>query len=235
MSALQQVLLAGGGDPYYANVSLLLHMDGTNGSTTFTDNSPSPKTVSSINGTSISTSVVKFGTGSGSFSGYGANQFLSVSPLPDFAFGTGDFTIEFQTYPTNISGAYGGAGLYMSGPQSNAGEFLIYWESSVLTVRTNDGGSYYYLTYIWPIGLMNVWSYVAVVRKAGVITIYVNGNSVTSGTLAQNIPASSFVYIGTFPGAIFYYGGYLDEFRVTKGVARYTANFTPPTGPFPNS
>jgi hypothetical protein len=78
-------------DPNYASVSLLLHMDGTNGSTVFTDLSPVPKVVTRFGDAQISTAQSKFGGSSAYFDGTG--DYLTVASSADFGFGTGDFTI----------------------------------------------------------------------------------------------------------------------------------------------
>jgi len=89
-------------DTYYSNVSLLLHCDGSNGSTTFTDNSPSPKTVTANGNASVSTAQSKFGGASAVFDGTG--DYLSLDGSSGFAFGTGDFTIEFWLSPSVLNG-----------------------------------------------------------------------------------------------------------------------------------
>ena len=81
----------------------------------------------------------------------------------------------------------------------------------------------------------NQWQHIAVVRSGSTITIYVNG--VSQGTLSNstnwsdsNLRISGFV---DTQSSIYAYYGYLDDFRITKGIARYTSNFTPPTAAFP--
>jgi hypothetical protein len=84
-------------DPNFADVSLLLHGDGTNGSTTITDNSPSPKTVTAFNSAAISTDQSRFGGSSLFFPGgsiTGTSHRLESASNANFQFGSGDFTIE---------------------------------------------------------------------------------------------------------------------------------------------
>ena len=87
-------------DPYFQNVSLLMHMDGTNGGTTFTDNSNYALSVTPTNATT-STTQVKFGTASAYFNG---SAYLTMPTTSQFAFGTGDFTIEFWGYRLGNTG-----------------------------------------------------------------------------------------------------------------------------------
>ena len=78
------------GDPNFANVTLLLHSDGTSGSTTFTDNSNSSRTITASGNAQIDTTIKKFGSGSAEFDGTNSKLTISGNPL-----GSGDFTIEF--------------------------------------------------------------------------------------------------------------------------------------------
>ena len=89
-------------DEYFQNVSLLLHGNGTNGSTTITDNSPTPKTVTAFGNAQISTTQSKFGGASIAFDGTG--DYLDVGSNSAFGYGLSDFTIELWVY-RNASGA----------------------------------------------------------------------------------------------------------------------------------
>ena len=79
-----------------------------------------------------------------------------------------------------------------------------------------------------------MWSHVAAVYNGTTINLYLNGVSVLS-TAIVNTDYDTPIYIGSVPAGNEYFNGYIDELRVTKGVARYTANFTPQNSPFPNS
>jgi hypothetical protein len=83
-------------DPYRSQVSLLLHGDGTNGSTTIVDSSPSPKTVTAVGDAQISTAQSKFGGASIAFDGNG--DYLDASSSNQYAIGTEDFTVEGWVY-----------------------------------------------------------------------------------------------------------------------------------------
>lgn len=84
-------------DPYYNNVSLLLHGDGTNGSTTIVDSSPSPKTVTASGGVQISTAQSKFRSSSILFN----TGNLAIGTAGQYAFGVSDLTIEMFIYATS--------------------------------------------------------------------------------------------------------------------------------------
>lgn len=227
------------GDPYFANVSLLLHMDGTNGSTTFTDSSGTPKTITRFGNAQISTAQSRFGGASGLFDGSG--DYLSISDSSDLTFGTGNFTVEFWIYPLNYGGSVCGAQLFGNASGSTSGwSFHLGESQNAMRVTSNLSGSWADNLIVSAGGgpALNEWSHIALVRSGANVTIYKNGSSVAAMSSAGsfNFGGGPFA-IGRFNDGthIRDLDGYIDELRVTKGVARYTANFTPPTAPFPNA
>jgi hypothetical protein len=88
--------------------------------------------------------------------------------------------------------------------------------------------------------VVSQWQHLAVSKDGSTFRLFINGVLVNSATSAQSISASTTNFlIGTYPDiaglpAGNNYNGFLDDFRITLGVARYTANFTPPTAPFPD-
>ena len=208
-------------------VSLLLHGDGTNGSTTITDSSLTPKTVTAVGNAQISTAQSKFGGASIALDGTG--DALRCPTNAAFGWGTGNFTVEFWLY------YQGGIGYVFFWIQANPTPTIPYlgyglnngtkqpwlWNNTnVLTTSTNITN--------------NTWQHHAVVRSGGTVSIYLDGISIGSTAFAADLAASKPLSIGdngTFGQST---NGYIDEFRITKGIARYTANFTPLTAPFPN-
>jgi hypothetical protein len=73
------------------------------------------------------------------------------------------------------------------------------------------------------------------VRNGSTWTYYLNGTSDGSFSYTFNVSDSTFLLGRLGDSAAYYLNGYVDEYRVTKGIARYTANFTPPTAPFPDA
>ena len=211
-------------DPSWSNVSLLLNGDGSNGSTSFTDLSSAPKAITNNSSVTVNTSIKKYGTGSMYFA---SGNYLSVASNPSFAFGTGDYTIECWIYPTSIRN----------------GENLVY-----VTDATGGPGFGYNTTqlYIGARGITydltvpytlstNTWTHIAACRQSGTVRIFANGTLVGSGSVTRNHPQGD-AGIGDYPTATGnYMTGYIDDLRVTKGVARYTANFTPTTSALPTS
>ena len=222
------------GDQYYNSCSLLLHFDGSNGSTTFTDNSPSPKTVTSNNGAAISTAQSKFGGASGLFDG--TDDYLSINYNSAFNFGTNSFTWESWIYPTNISGI---DGIYATSGGSGVNpKFVIHLNAGTPSIHYNNltNGNDLYTTATSAVSI-NTWTHLAFVRNGSNWTWYINGNSAGTGTNNTNITFTSQpTYIG-YGGEDYFtpFNGYIDELRITNGVARYTGNFTPSTTAFPNN
>ena len=218
------------GDTYYNSCSLLLHCDGANGSTTFTDNSPSPKTVTATNGAAISTAQSKFGGASGLFDG--TDDYLQVPYSTINNLGTGEkWTVELWINMPSIPAA----SMDIIGA-SNGGGPVPKWMLSInmntsFTYSANKVGFYTYVAgadrwinvnYTWSAG---VWYNITAVYDSVNTTLYVNGVSV--GSLAYNAGSSTNgIRIGSDGEGYKYFTGYIDEVRVTKGVARYTTNFT---------
>jgi hypothetical protein len=216
---------SGSGDIYYPSCSLLMHFSGSNGSTTFIDNSPNNFTITSNNDTAISTVQSKFGGASAFFDG--TNDYLST-PNTVSNFGTDDFTIEcwFYRVSTNsilISNATGADNNYfaINADASNA----------VIQIRDNSSQAFAY----GPATTLNVWNHIAVTRNAGTVRVFVNGVSGTPVSITKSFTSRStiiggFLYTG-FEG---YFYGYIDELRITKGIARYTSSFATQSIEFSN-
>lgn len=227
----------GGGstDPYFSNVSLLLHMNGADGSTTFTDNSPNAFPITTYGNAQIDTAQSKFGGASGLFDGTG--DAISAPNDADFDFGSGAFTVEFFLR-LNSSASCGL--ITKRANTSSFSPFSLYYDASVQKVgalSSNNGTS-------WGINFFSsttistaTWYHFALVRNSNTFTLYQNGVSVGSGTMSGALTTNtSVVSIGVASANNdFSINGWLDEMRITKGVARYTANFTPPSEQFPDS
>jgi len=219
-------------DPFYSNVSLLLHGDGANNSTTFTDNSPSPKTVASNEGNVISTAQSQFG-GASIFAN---STYMKYDADTDFELGSGDFTIECWYRGTgggtfsaivskgvtgSVTGSYA---LHFRSGSNLLGFYLGTADNNVITSTTN-------------IKTSGVWSHVAVSRVGNSTKLFINGiQEGITYTTAYTIATGGTLNVGalffTLTGETVI--GYIDDLRITKGVGRYAANFTPPILPFPN-
>jgi hypothetical protein len=212
---LRQTYVAG--DQYFNETSLLLHCNGANGSTTITDSSRFANTVTAVGNAQISTTQSKFGGASIAFDGTGDYVQLLNSDL--LAFGTGDYTIEMWIYGTD--NATGRRIIELSGNGEGnlavVGTTIQYYNGTF-----NDSSSSNVI-------VANSWQHIALSRQAGTARVYVDGTVRVSRAAPLSTSQRS-LYIGGLNAVPFV--GYMDEIRITKGVARYTANFTPPTAPF---
>lgn len=217
-------------DPSWSSVSWLLHCDGSNGSTTFTDSGPAGVSVSGLGGASISTSGPKFGSGRAALEGTKALQIASGAATN---FGTGSFTAEGWVYVSSVGFAY--RALYSFGND---------YDTAVLFLTTGDDGAV--CTY-WMNGAVrivhqagvtaNAWHHFALVRAGNDFAVFWNGvMSSTIYTTSSSMPTGVPVLIGASTTSVEDpLDGRLDELRGTKGVARYTANFTVPSAAFPEN
>lgn len=214
------------GDLYYTSVSLLLHGDGT-----FTDSSQYSTALTTVNGATTSNTTYKFGSGSLNFTPTSAYASFSNSNMN---FGTGDWTIELWWYHPASVPNYGvifdldGNNTLFVGFSSDSSALRVYSSPNGINYNTSAHGM-----------TTGNWYHLAWVRSGSTITIYRDGvsyGSVAAGSTAYT-PAASTAYISTYgaPAGTFQAGGHIDEFRITKGVARYTSNFTPPTAAFSNT
>jgi hypothetical protein len=227
--------------PSAISAALLLHFDGTNGSTTFTDSSPNGLTVTANGDAAISTAHSKFGGASGYFSG-GANR-LTIPDSEWFTASNDDFTIEAWLHPTAWNTGFNAN--HWCGQSNNlANNGNRSWSCFL-----DDGiAGFYYTTNgvtdnVQSFSAADVelgsWFHYAASIQSGVVRVFVNGLLAGTHTLPGAIfDSTADLCIGTFgkyaeegyPGLS--YTGYIDELRIVKGTAVYTANFTPPTAPF---
>ena len=203
-----------------SNTQLLLNM--TNGA--IFDNAMMSD-LETVGNAQISTSVVKYGTGSMYFDGNG--DYLAGPYSPNLDFGTGDFTVELWMY---WSGSVSDAGFI--GSKTSGGMDFAFTSSSLRIGRINTAWD---STFSWSPS-PNTWYHIAFTRSSGTARAFVNGTQVGSSlSNTNNYYPNGGVYVGVSAPPDRYTNGYIDDLRITKGYARYTANFTPPTQAFPNT
>ena len=220
------------GDPYYNSCSLLMHFSGSNSSTTFIDNSPNNFTVTPNNGAFISTAQSKFGGSSGFFDG--TDDYLSITDNSVFDFGSGDFTIEYWEYRT-VSTLYKPV---ISRNNNGYPPFMLGWsESGNVNFFISTNGSSWDVASAVSMGtiITNNWTHYAVTRQGNTFRTFQNGTQISTFTSTATLPAGSgTLQIGRY-SSVYYYTGYLDELRISKGVARYTGSFTTSSNEFYNN
>jgi len=218
-----------------ANTVLLLHCNGSNNSTTFVDEAG--KTISRGGDAKLNKDIYKFGGSSLMLNG--STDYVTTPDSSDFDFGNGDFTIDFWCYfnafnSTTATGIFSqrssstsNVALYCYIAQNADRKMYLYYTTNG---NTTVGGGF---NTVFTAGQ---WYHVAIVRNGTEIGMYVNGvkeaNTINVGTSTFYSSAEN-ISIGAMKTGVSTYShwcnGYLDEFCVRKGIAKYTANFTPPT------
>jgi hypothetical protein len=204
--------------PTSGQVSLLC--DFTNGG--IFDNTKK-NVLTTVDGAKVSTSVVKYGTGSMYFDGTG--DYLTLPASSNFAFGTGDFTVEFWMYPTANA-----PWLSLCGTQPGAISDSRGW--SIAITNGSPQISFWSSAQFIPAAItLNQWNYVSITRAGTTLRMFINGTIANSTTNSENFTFNQ-LGVGCNGPGIQPYNGYIDDLRITKGVARYTSTFTPPERAF---
>lgn len=221
-------------DPSFSNVVLLCHFDGTNGSTTVVDSSSAAHVITGSASLPLSTAQAKFGASSLSHP-TSAGQ-ITTPDSPDWCFGSGQFTVELWIYPTvAISGTATILAQWIAAP--NLGWIFGFNGSSLwfpYSTTGSDVATFVAGTFVPTVG---AWSHIAADRDAGNNTrLYANGAVIANWLVNPTFfDSSAPLYIGNDGSSTQGFVGYMDDLRITKGVARYAGAFTPPTAPFPDS
>jgi len=207
-------------------------MDGTNGSTTFTDSSTYGHTVTPNNSAQISTAQSVFGGASGLFNKT-TKDYLSVASSTDFTL-SGSFTIEFRarlnsaiTSPDHrfIVGFNDGTHIdYIQCLYTGVGmQFYASMNNGLVTTAVGSV-------------VTDTWYAVAVTRDSlGTLRIFLDGVLIQSVTAATDRSASTSVVIGEHPSVLTdttSWDGYIDELRIINGACLYTADYTVATTAF---
>lgn len=216
----------------YLPSTALLHFDGSNGSTTIVDSSATGSSFLTFGGSiSLSTSSPKFGTASLFNNGGNAGVYLNSSTSP-FVIGTGDFTIDcwfkWASGQQNIVDFRGASESF-----SSARPAFYCSETGIIRYYVNGANR------ISSTGSVSagVWTHIALVRASGTTRMFIDG--VLQGTWADSTNygvGSNRPIIGygqnNSSSSTDFLNGYIDEMRIVVGGAEWTADFSPPTGPY---
>jgi len=234
----------GSGDPNFSSVVLLAGFDGTNGSTSFSDESSKLHGAATFSGSStLSTTQIKFGTASLKCIGAGAGMGGASWPAnADFTFGSGAFTVECFYYANTIASANqpllavfdvnGGQGAWMLRINGHVLEWTISTNGST---GTDD---------MFPAGMTAItagaYHHAAVDFDGSKYRMYSDGVCVATFSTPRTMftATTSKLTVGsTNDNAFWSLDGYVDEARITKGIARYASDttYTVPTAAFPRS
>jgi hypothetical protein len=215
----------------FDKVELLLPMTGTNNGTAFTDYSLRKRTVTRFGDTKTVTAQSKFsGYGSSTYFD-GTGDYLQLADDDAWHFGSGDFTIEAYIRPDTVSATGAMGGQRETGALNYAWAIGTFPASDLYFGYTTDGvtGLVFQSTH----GMSaNTWYHVAWCRNGANLRIFVDGSQIGAthniGT-ATLFNSTKTMKIGSFndsPSS--FYAGHMQDFCITKGFAKYTANFTPP-------
>lgn len=218
-------------DTYFGNVVLLLHCNGTDASTTFTDSSSNPKTVSVLGNAQLDTADKKFGTAAALFDGTG--DYITVPNSTDMTLTSGNFTIEFWVKFNAV-----GANVILTQQANGTGTYpwQVWFENSTSKIGFRgfaSNGSTPFAMQETGTSTTGVWYHVAAVRDGVTFRLFKDGAENGTATLSGSLFAAAFsVSFGSTNNGVVPLNGWMDDIRVTKGVARYTAAFTAPAAEF---
>jgi len=225
------------GDPDWASVTLLLHLNGADGSTALTDVSAAPYSVVAFGNAALSVVQLKFGVTSALFPATlaaGVPSYAKITPGPMNALGSGNFTVEgwvrpnarTATYPCLIGNypSYGAGGLAI---------FLGHGSANVNKWQVAIGGSGFPNIQSSSSIVYDAWTHFALVRNGATISLYVGGVLEGSAAASGSYSGATATWIGASGDSLAtsMLNGYVDEVRISA-LARYTAAFTPPATAF---
>jgi hypothetical protein len=235
------------GDPYYANVALLLHVNGSGAVTTgnLIDSGPNNLSPTSITGGSLNyQSPIKWGTNS--ISGVGSSVALYADSAL-WAFGSGDWTIECWAYYASFSGGFA----------QGFTQFFMGQSNGSLSVANSAWGLGYAQVssipkpYVSIIGASqtpydmtgtttlssDTWHHIAATRVGNTVRLFLNGAVEATNTMSeavQDVPGQLAICGYGNSGYPYNSGAIIDDIRITKGVGRYAGTYTVPSAAFPD-
>lgn len=224
-------------DPFREYVQLLLHADGLNGNRVILDSSPLPKLPRAFGNARVSNAQSRFSGSSLFFDG--ASDYFQINYTPVLWFGASDWTWECWHYPVSFATTQGFLWDFGYGNPNNLRSIAIainQMTGEVLIAQSTDGSANF--TQSTGITLtVNQWHHLAFSRSGANIRCYLNGAhtaTITAYNLFNSTTRQFFIGIQGDLQTITSLHGYIDELRVTKGVARYPGNFAVPTAPYPD-
>ena len=211
-----------------ANSVLLLHCDGSDDGTTFTDSSGRGHN-GTASGAVTKTGTKKFGTASGYFVGSSSHKVTIGTDVADLEFGKKDFTVECW-FKTSAGGDEWANPLISNGTgAANTSNWKIYC-GEFINAYLFQGSTAHYVRATTATD-DDAWHHMAFVRRRSHLLLFIDGvledfNDI--GSVSSNDHASSVCALG-YDGASSYYTGYIDELRITNGKALYQDDFTTQT------
>lgn len=225
-------VLAVAPNPTYSNVKLNIHGAGTNGGTSFPDSSTAARTLTAFGNVQTSTAQARIGSSSILFDG--TDDYLTIPQSADFAFGTGDYSIEMQRYLTVTSRR-----IAISGYQDSTNGWTYQENLSVAGAlalnETGDGTDA--STHNTAVTTINTWAHVAWARWGTILMLFYEGELIDLAVDSQSITAPVDIYIGRLTTIVttLDWNGYQQEIRICKGETPYKKSFIVQTAAHPDS
>jgi len=184
----------------------------------------------------VNTAIKKYGTGSMYFDGTGDGLRQPTVQNLNWSFGSGDMTIECWAYFNSVSGYQTLVDFRASGGTFGASSFVLWVDAGTLSFYA---GAYSSGSPVLSGGSISTgqWYHIVISRYGGTTKLFLNGNqtATTTNVWTQTFSATDILSIGATTNITGnYLNGYIDDLRITKGIARYVQNFTPPTAAFLN-
>lgn len=225
------------GDPYFEEVVLLLHCDGSDGGTTFTDHSKHGHSVSTRVFVTTEVEEKKFGTASLYDDGTGYLDFGSDS---SFIVGTDPFTVEAWIHIDSSELVSDASYTIFDFGTASGTKYVSCFVSyhsvlgyTLIFITLGAGAPKFAAVPVSDIG--DAWHHVAFVRDTDELRIYLDGTEeVVETATPDDIDTSAFLMVGGAYGPVAEWEGYIDDVRFTNGIARYDGNFSVPTEAFPD-
>lgn len=176
----------------------------------------------------VSAAQAKYGTTSAYFPA--ASSYLNAPTSQNAVFNTGDFTVEAWIYSVATTAGYtcilssrdpltSNANAVFFGLKPTTNQLTFYTSGEIIGTSTAVS--------------TGTWTHVALVRSSGTATIYINGTSAGTASFTTSLTGTGLSIGNEYNGASSNGGLYVDDLRITKGYARYTSSFTPPTQALP--
>jgi hypothetical protein len=214
-------------DPHWGSTVLAMHMDGEDDGTVFTD--MKGHAITRVGNTVTKTGTKRFGSASAYFDGTGDE--LRTDNTAEWDLNGVDYTVEAWVYVTAwpVGGSWG---TIVGRHYATAGWRVIYNNAGAVHFSTDAASDNGFFS---PSGALklNTWHHVAAVGlNTGQSMCFVDGKLLATEA-THSMAVSGFpLRIGSTDGANWFHTGYIDDLRITKGVARYTTDFAVPERPF---
>ena len=223
--------MASGGDPDADKISLIINGDGADNSTVIVDSSLKNHSLVAMGTTKIKTNsdgiAPKFGSGKIAL----LMSHIACPVTNDLQFGTGDFTIEAWVLRIGDAGNGSSSGMTIisNRPGSGTDVLAFIFSNDSVWFHSNSEAIITLNTTI----NVGVWVHLAVSRQAGVIRIFRDGTLLGQANATNNFNNTAPFLIGLDgtrgDATTRYFNGYIGDLRITKGLARYTTDFSVPT------